>query len=263
MIVQRLASARGIAGLALIALVMVAVLLALGAWQLQRRVAKQALIAALTERLAAAPMPLPPPSDWADLSPARDEFRRVTFTARFTDAPDAMIYSAGSAIRADVTAPGTFALLPVQLRDGSELVVNAGFLGNPAIDRAVQDRAVQRLRGAGAVQMVGYLRFPERSTLLIAAPDPAKRLWFARDLTAIAAALGWDSAAPFYIDLEAPQLASDAPRPGPLTVRLRDQHLQYAITWFGLAAVVSLVFAAWLYGQLRDRRSIKRRSVSL
>ena len=98
MIVQRLASARGIAGLALIALVMVAVLLTLGAWQLQRRVAKQALIAALTERLAAAPMPLPLPAAWADLSPARDEFRRVTFTARFTDAPDAMIYSAKQAL---------------------------------------------------------------------------------------------------------------------------------------------------------------------
>lgn len=257
------ASARGIAGLAVIALVMVTVLLALGAWQLQRRVAKQALIAALTDRLAAAPMPLPPPAAWADLSPARDEFRRVTFTAQFTDAPDAMIYSAGSAIRADVTAPGTFALLPVRLRDGSEVVVNAGFLPNPAIDRARQDDAVQRLRDAGAVQMVGYLRFPEQSGLLTAAPDPAKRLWFARDLPAIAAALGWDSAAPFYIDLEAPQLASGAPKPGPLTVRLRDQHLQYAITWFGLAAVVSLAFVSWLYGQLRDRRSANRHSVSL
>lgn len=260
---QRLVSARGITGLAVIVLLMVTVLLSLGLWQLQRRVAKQDLIAALTERLAAAPVALPPPSAWPALAPAKDEFRRVTFSGRFTAAPDAMVYSAGSAIRADVTSPGTWALLPVAVADGGEIVVNAGFVANPAIDRALQDRAVQRLRGGEMVQMVGYLRFPERSGLLTTTPDPGKRLWFARDLAAIAPALGWGAAAPFYIDLESPRPASGGPMPGPLAVRLRDQHLQYAITWFGLAAAVILAFAVWLFGQLGDGHRPNERSVSL
>ena len=47
-------------GFSLFTLAMVAVLIGLGLWQLQRRAEKHALIAALDERLAAAPVPLPP-----------------------------------------------------------------------------------------------------------------------------------------------------------------------------------------------------------
>ena len=79
-----------VAGFTLFTLLLTAVFVALGVWQLQRRTAKHELIAALTERLAAAPVALPPPAQWAALTPARDEFRRVTFTATFAASPDAM-----------------------------------------------------------------------------------------------------------------------------------------------------------------------------
>ncbi|MGB3272444.1 MAG: SURF1 family cytochrome oxidase biogenesis protein, partial [Xanthobacteraceae bacterium] len=59
--------------------------------------------------------------------------------------------------------------------------------------------------------------------------------------------------APFYIDLEAPAPASGVPKPGPLAVHLKDKHLEYAITWFGLAAVVAAAFAFWLVGAWRGR----------
>ncbi len=61
----------------------------------------------------------------------------------------------------------------------------------------------------------------------------------------MAQALGWGEVAPFYIDLEGPVPPSGWPRPGPLEVHLRDQHLEYAITWFGLAAVVAAAFGFW------------------
>jgi cytochrome oxidase assembly protein ShyY1 len=57
--------------------------------------------------------------------------------------------------------------------------------------------------------------------------------------------------APFYIDLEAPVPESGIPKPGPLTVHLKDDHLHYAITWFGLAGAVAFAFAAWLRAQRR------------
>ena len=94
---------------------MVAVFVGLGIWQLQRRVEKHALIAALNERLAAAPDALPPPSQWSALTPADDEFRRVSFTATYARLPDAMVYSSGSAVRDDVSGPGTWAFLPARL----------------------------------------------------------------------------------------------------------------------------------------------------
>ncbi len=244
---------RGMFGMSVISLVMVAVLTGLGVWQLQRRVEKHALVAALTERLAAAPVPLPSPSDWKNLSPARDEFRRVSFTATFAPKPDAMVYSSGSAVREDVSGPGTWAFLPAHLADGGVVVINAGFVQNTMQDRAQQNRAVARLITGAPIMMTGYLRFPESAGILIPHEDLGKRLWFNRDQRAMAMTLGWGEVAPFYVDLEGPVPESGVPKPGPLEVHLKDDHLQYAITWFGLAAAVLIAFAVWLKGQRRAR----------
>jgi len=230
-------------------LALVPLFIGLGIWQLQRRVEKHALIAALTERLAAAPVPLPPLSEWTKLTQAKDEFRRVTFTTSYARLPDAMVYSAGSAVREDVSGPGTWAFLPTRLPSGETVVINAGFVENTMQDRSVEDRAVAKLVTGEPVTLTGYLRFPESPRLLTPAPSHDKRLWFARDHLAMAQALGWGEGghqvAPFYIDLEAPAPSNGIPKPGPLQVILRDDHLQYAITWFTLAFAVAIAFAVW------------------
>jgi cytochrome oxidase assembly protein ShyY1 len=242
-------------GFGLFTLVMVAVLTGLGIWQLQRRVEKHALIAALDERLAAAPVALPPAGAWAGLTPARDEFRRVTFTGTFASLPDAMVYSSGSAVRDDISGPGAWAFLPARLASGEIIAVNTGFVQNTMQDRAQQDRAASRLVTGEPVALTGYLRFPEVAGSLTPAENVTKRLWFVRDVPSMARALGWDEGrrriAPFYVDLEAPVPPSGIPKPGPLRVRLKDDHLQYAITWFGLATVVVVAFGFWLRTQRR------------
>jgi cytochrome oxidase assembly protein ShyY1 len=239
------------AGFVIFTLAMVALFVGLGVWQLQRRLDKHALIAALTERLAAEPAPLPPPSQWSALTPGRDEFRRVRFDATYESGPDAMVYSSGSAVREDISGPGTWAFLPARLAAGDTVVVNAGFVQNTMQDRAQQDRAVARLRTAAPVALTGYIRFPEAAGVLTPAENPRTRLWFSRDHLAMAQALGWGEVAPFYIDLEAPVPASGIPKPGPLEVHLKDDHMQYAITWFALAGAVVIAFAVWLRGQRR------------
>jgi len=246
---------RGVAGFAIITLAMVAACLALGIWQLQRRAEKHALIAALNERLAAAPEAVPLPSQWHALTQANDEFRRVGFTATYARLPDAMIYSSGSAVREDVSGPGTWAFLPALLPSGEILVVNTGFVQNTMQDRAQEDRAVARLVTGQPVKLVGYLRFPEVAGTLTPAENIAKRLWFSRDHLAMARALGWAEGgrriAPFYVDLESPVPESGIPKPGPLTIHLKDDHMQYAITWFGLAFAVMVAFGVWWRGQRR------------
>jgi len=248
-----LARPRGRAGFAIFTLVMVAVCVGLGLWQLQRRLEKHALIGALNERLAASPEALPQPSQWRALTPARDEFRRVHFTATYARLPDAMVYSSGSAVRDDVSGPGTWAFLPAQLPGGETVVVNTGFVQNTMQDRAQQDRAVSRLVTGQPVTLTGYLRFPERAGSLTPKEDQAKRLWFTRDHLAMARALGWSEGdrqvAPFYVDLESPVPESGIPKPGPLQVRLKDDHLQYAITWFALAGAVVIAFGVWARAQ--------------
>ena len=242
----------GVAGFALFTLFLTAVFVGLGVWQLQRRTAKHELIAALTERLAAAPVALPPSAQWAVLNPARDEFRRVSFTATYAALPDAMVYSSGSAVRKDASGPGTWAFLPARLPGGETVVIDAGFVENTMQDRGVEDRAVKKLVTGQPVELTGYLRFPEAPGWLTPAENRDKRLWFVRDHLGIASALGWGAVAPFYIDLEHPAPTNGIPRPGPLEVNLKDDHLQYAITWFSLAGAVLIAFAVWARGWRRS-----------
>jgi cytochrome oxidase assembly protein ShyY1 len=238
---------------------MVTLFVGLGVWQLQRRVEKHALIAALTERLAAVPGALPSPSQWSALTPAQDEFRRVGFAATYEPRPDAMVYSSGSAVRDDISGPGTWAFLPARLPSGETVVINAGFVQNTMQDRAQQDRAVTRLITNSPVMLTGYIRFPESAGSLTPPENLAKRLWFTRDHLAMARALGWGEGgrqvAPFYVDLEQPMPPSGIPKPGPLEVHLKDDHLQYAITWFGLAGAVVIAFGIWLRAQRRASAS--------
>jgi cytochrome oxidase assembly protein ShyY1 len=241
------------AGFSVFTLAMVVAFVGLGLWQLQRRVEKHALIATLTERLAAAPGALPQASQWGALTPERDEFRRVSFTATYQPRPDAMVYSSGSAVRDDISGPGTWAFLPARLPGRETVVINTGFVQNTMQDRAQQDRAVTRLLTNEPVTLTGYIRFPETAGSLTPPEDIAKRLWFTRDDLAMARSLGWAEGgkpvAPFYIDLEAPLPASGIPKPGPLSVHLKDDHLQYAVTWFGLAGAVVIAFGVWWRGR--------------
>lgn len=238
-----------VAGFALFTLFLTAVLVALGLWQLQRRTAKHELVAALTERLAEAPVALPPQAEWSSLNPAHDEFRRVSFTATYAPLPDAMVYSSGSAVRKDASGPGTWAFLPARLPSGEMVVIDAGFVENTMQDRSVEDRAVKKLVTGQPIALTGYLRFPEAPGWLMPAENRDKRLWFVRDHPAIASSLGWGAVAPFYIDLEQPAPENGIPRPGPLDVHLKDDHLQYAITWFALAGAVLIAFGVWMRGR--------------
>jgi surfeit locus 1 family protein len=222
---------------------MLACLVALGVWQLQRREQKHTLIAALTERLAADPVPLPSPQEWGALTPAHDEFRRVTFAGRRDARPQASVFTSGSALRPDVSGIGDWDFAPVTIASGQSVVVNFGFVPEGQRPPAPTD--------AAPVTLTGYLRFAEAPSWFTPKPDVSKHVWYAREPASMAAALGWGEVAPFYIDLEAPQSSTPWPKPGPLDVHLRDQHMQYALTWFGLAVVMAIAFAVWLAGQRR------------
>jgi len=238
---------RRVAGLTVFSAVIVAVLIGLGVWQLQRRVEKHALIAMLDERLAAAPVPLPAPADWPKLTQAHDEFRRVRFPATFEARPEAHVFSSGSAVRADITSPGVWVFAPARVEGSGVVAINRGFAPEGQFERISP-------APSGPVMLTGYLRFPETPGMWTPQADRAKRLWFLRDPAAMAQALNWGGIAPFYVDLETPAPANGVPKPGPLEVHLKDDHMQYAITWFGLAAAVGIAFAVWLARALAEGR---------
>jgi surfeit locus 1 family protein len=224
-----------------------AILLGLGTWQLQRLTEKEQIIAKLDQRLSAPPIPLPSRDAWSGLERERDEFRRVTFPAEFLTDQEAPVYSPGSAFRPDVSGPGYWVFTPARLLGGSVIVVNRGFV--PEARRDPGSRAEGQVKGV--VDMVGVLRWPEPRGSFMPADKPDQNQWFVRDHLAMAEARGWGPVAPFFVDLEAPVPPGGLPKPGKLQARLPNNHLQYAITWYGLAGALVLVFGFWMRQRLR------------
>jgi cytochrome oxidase assembly protein ShyY1 len=105
---------------------------------------------------------------------------------------------------------------------------------------------------AGPAEVTGYIRFPEKAAWFMTESNRDGDTWFVRDPQAMAKARGWGEVAPFYIDQELPVPASGMPRPSALSVTLRNDHLGYALTWFGLAAVLAGVYLAWLISRRRN-----------
>jgi surfeit locus 1 family protein len=230
-------------GLLVPALLAFAALIALGTWQIQRKAWKEALIATLTEHLATSPQPLPSVKDWGKLDRADDEYRRVKFTASFDNAREALVFAAASAFRPDVTGPGYWVFTPARLADGGIVVVNRGFV--PDARRDSKSRVEGQI--AEPIEITGALRWPDERHWFTPADDTSHNLWFTRDPVGIAVVKGLDPkmVAPFYVEQEAPTPPGALPQPGKLVVALPDNHLQYALTWYGLAAVLAAVFGVW------------------
>jgi surfeit locus 1 family protein len=242
---------RGLLVPALFTLAGVALLIGLGAWQLERKAWKEALIDSITRRMNAAPVPLPSPARWASLDAAHDEFTGVTFRAAFENDQEALVFAGASAMLPDTSTAGYWVFTPARLSDGARVVLNRGFV--PEDNREPETRAAGLV--TAPVEIVGALRWPERGLWFTPVGDLKRNLWFARDQLAIAAATGWENVAPFYVELEAPTPPGGLPVPGKFKLNLPNNHLQYAFTWFALAVVLAAVFSAFARTRLRERKS--------
>ena len=232
------------------ALVGVVILSGLGIWQLDRKISKENLIATLNARLSRAPEDLPPRASWPRLRQDGEEFRRVAFPAEFLDGEEALVYTAGSPLRSDVKGPGYWVFAPARLAGGSIVLINRGFVPDDHKDPAMRAEGVPH----GIVDVVGVMRWSEIRGSFTPADDPKKNVWYLRDSNSIATFKKWATAAPFYVDQESPTPAGGWPKPGKLEVRLPDDHLQYAITWFGLALALAGVYVVWLARRLFGRK---------
>ena len=242
------AARKGLWGPAVATLTAFAVLIGLGTWQLERKAWKENLIESIGRKLAAAPVDLPPAAGWARLDRSEWEFRRVRFAGEFRHDREALVYTTGSTLRTDVSGPGYWVLSPARFPSGSIVVVNRGFVPEGKQDPKTRPEG----QPSGAVDIVGAMRWPEPRGMFTPNDAAAKNLWFVRDPTAIAAAKGWGVIAPFYIDQEAPPPPGGLPKVGPLRATLPNNHLQYAVTWYGLALVVLISGVLFLRARRRE-----------
>ncbi|MEO8714781.1 MAG: SURF1 family protein [Acetobacteraceae bacterium] len=208
---------------------MLLVLLGLGTWQVRRLAWKEAILAQIGAAESMAPVPLP-----ANPSP----FQKVRVTGRFLPGADALY---GVEVRDTPTGSvmGGQLLAPFAA-DGRVMLVDRGWVPTTATMTA----PVVASPG-GEVTLVGYARPAEHPRLLLGASDDiAGRLFFTLDPERIATALGLKRVAPFTFVILGPAPA-DGPIPAEHLPRPVNNHLSYALTWYGLAAALAVIFTTW------------------
>jgi surfeit locus 1 family protein len=223
---------------------LLAALIALGVWQLQRLHWKLGLIAEMNGHLHAAPMPL---EDILKLPRQDAQYRRVALDGRFENGRESYVFTA-----TDEGVSAYHVVTPLALDDGRVLFVDRGIV--PPELRNPQTRTVSLLEGEQHV--VGVWRTPDAPGLFTPAPDLKDRIWYSRDIAGMTKALGIKPVAPVIVEADATPVPGGWPKGGQTAVSLPNDHLQYALTWFLMAAgLVGIYFA---YHRAQGRLGFKR-----
>lgn len=242
----------------LLALAGIAVLCGLGVWQVQRLHWKEALIARVEARTHAEPVPAPGPDVWpVDIE--RFDYQPVRVSGHFLHDKEVHVFASLAEPKGPAGGIGYRVMTPLETDGGWYLIVNRGFVPEPKKDPAT--RAEGQL--PAEVTVTGILRPPEPRGSLTPKRDTARNIWFNRDPAEIGAFLGLpaDKVAPYTIDaVFDPSLPGGLPQGGETIVTFPNNHLQYAVTWFGLAIALLGVFLAWAWGRVRSSSARPRGS---
>ena len=211
----------------LMATTMLAVLLGLGTWQVQRLHWKRGVLAQIAHAEAAPAVPMP-----TDPAP----YMKVQVTGRLRGELSATY---GAEVRDTSSGPrlGTQLIVPLELEEGDAVLVDRGWVPEQ------RPRAIAL--PDGDVTVVGYVR-PGDTPGLFSAPDsPATRQFYTLDPVAIGAALGLPRVSAFILVAMGPAPAERYPDPARHLPQPPNNHLSYAITWYGLAAALVVIFVLW------------------
>ena len=217
-------------------------LVALGLWQIDRLHWKEALIAERDARLAAAPVVLGAALSAADAGQSI-EFLKVTATGRFQHDREFFYLTTHGG------SPGFRVVTPLSTADGITVLVDRGFI--PETLREPSRRPGSQ--PAGDVSVDGYAA-RHQSARGPFTPDnnAADNLWYWWDLPAMLAMAdipAGNRVAPFILHV-LPGTSKAPPQPIPPAETLTNNHLQYALTWFTLAAVLALMAGLFIRQQL-------------
>lgn len=209
-------------------LVGLAVLLALGSWQLQRLAWKRGLIEHAQAQLAA------PPLRVTEAGLEGLDFRRVSLSGSYLH-EDAFAFG----FSAEDGAGGSKLVTPFRLDDGRIVLVDRGWLPTdllpPHVPRGLEPEGTVTLEG------IARWRGSWQRTWLTPVDSPAERRWYGWDIPAMSAATGL-RLEPLEIVLERSEGPAGLPKAEPVSVDLPNDHLGYAMTWYGLALVLIVIY---------------------
>ncbi len=228
----------------LLAIAGLAVLIGLGTWQLERKAWKEGLLAKIAARVGADPVPLASAMerlrDRADI-----EYMHVAATGRFLHDKERYLYA---------PAPAGLAwhvYTPLEIGPGLVVWINRGVV--PDANKAPTSRAAGQVEGATEVR--GVVRLAPIRTFFAPDNDAEGNLWYWPDIPAMTASAfpnGSAKALPIFVEADAdPAPPGGLPRGGVTRVALPNRHLEYAVTWYGLAATLLGVYSAFAISRLR------------
>jgi len=223
------------------------ILVGLGTWQMQRKEWKEGLIAQIAARVHQPPVAL---ADAEKQPPGSHEYARVKVRGTFRHDAEQLVWEPDPRL-----GPGYHVYTPLRLDDGRFILVNRGYVTEAL--KAPSTRAQGQV--SGEVEVVGLLREPPARGTFDPNRDAKSGVWYWRDFEGMTrAALRSDAnkAVRYFLDAEAaPANPGGWPRGGATRLTLPNRHLEYALTWYGLAATLIGVLIAFVVGRLRTRPS--------
>ena len=220
--------------------------MALGTWQVQRRAWKLDLIERVEQRVHSAPVALPEPGQWPQINVASHEYLPVKAQGQWLERQSVLAKALTEA------GAGFWLMTPLQLGDGTQVLVNRGFT-----PEKLRGQWLRQIAEAGpsaeTVTVIGLMRMSEPGGGFLRKNDAGNGQWFSRDVAAMSQSMGLSHAAPYFIDQGVPAgnpaytkdaFGADVLLPGMTVIKFSNSHLVYALTWYGLAAMV--LGAAWL-----------------
>jgi len=217
-----------------------AVLLALGTWQVQRLAWKEGLLASIEQRSHAEPVSIAA-IETAHESGEPIEYRTAYATGRYLNDSERHFFATFNG------QTGYYVYTPMQIDDGRYLFINRGFV--PYDLKNPDTRPESLLEGVQRVSGLARQRLSERPSVMVPDNDEAANIFYWKDLDRMAASAGLPAknVLPFFLDADATPVAGGLPRGGVTVINLPNSHLQYAVTWYGLAlALLGVSVFAWL-----------------
>lgn len=229
---------KSLVGLTALMLAAFALLIGLGVWQLQRLEWKQGLIAQIEARTKGPPIALE--DAVAYVGEGRDpSYYRVRVDGRFHHAKERYLYAVSEG------RVGWHVITPLETEDGDVVLVDRGFVPDE-----LKDPSARALGQVGnVVTVTGIVRTPETQAVFTPDNEPKVNRWFWRDLAGMARSMfpaGTTEVAPFFLEADKSELPGGWPEGGQTRLEIPNNHLQYAITWFLLAAGLLIVYGLYV-----------------
>lgn len=207
------------------------VLLFLGTWQVQRLYWKSDLVAKINMRSAAEAVTLP--EDGFDLNEL--EYSRVKISGRFLNDKEIYLFTGARQFKGQA---GYNVITPFETDEGRLLMVDRGWVPSDKKDSETRPESLIN----GDTSLIGMIQKGESPAYFTPENDPEKNMWFWIDLDTIYKGLNTEGLGYFIRALNDGNKAGGFPIAGEATIKYRNDHLEYAITWYSLAIILLVIY---------------------